>query len=540
MSVGVRTEEDDEGSARHPRVSTGTASGADPASGARVTTWPAWFVLGLMGVAGVWTAGGSRAAAQECRRECSATEIQSSDACCYLPPHLAPASDCARGNLDECREQAGTPEGRALVAQVANDATNACAAGQLEACLLAGLLQRGGIGVPRDLPNARRLYSVACDGGLLRACAHLSTMLRSGSGGPVDDARAMAVAARACDSGDPSACDHLGFRYMTGAGVDVDAVRGRALMSRGCDLGSMLACWNLAVAYERGQGGPADPERQRSALARSCEGGHMPACTRLGRLIDTGRGVQADKSRAAQLYERACAVGEVSACYYLAFLLVNGPDHLHNPDRAYALLSGQCTAEHWDSCRLLAFLYLDGIGTTEDRPRARELLQQSCAHGVDLACRDLETYASSLAERPSTAPVPPVANTQPPAHATVTPPATPLTPARDPNRPADPLGRVRARRHTNDGTASREEIRRNIASRAVPHARRCIAGLGVPPSEYMLTVTFYVEADGSVDLVAVEPSRQNAQVSQCVAVGFRQIRLPTTAAGALVQFPLRF
>ena len=96
MSVGVRTEEDDEGSARHPRVSTGTASGADPASGARVTTWPAWFVLGLMGVAGVWTAGGSRAAAQECRRECSATEIQSSDACCYLPPHLAPASDCAR------------------------------------------------------------------------------------------------------------------------------------------------------------------------------------------------------------------------------------------------------------------------------------------------------------------------------------------------------------------------------------------------------------------------------------------------------------
>src|SRR5262245_11509456 len=114
---------------------------------------------------------------------------------------------------------------RSTVRNVA-DAAKACAAGEGEACVTAGLAYRYGRSVTRDPARAQILLRRACDAHSYEGCAYLGEMLARGEAGEKDPAHAIEQFHEACDHGELRGCADLGAAYLAGRGVEKDIARG--------------------------------------------------------------------------------------------------------------------------------------------------------------------------------------------------------------------------------------------------------------------------------------------------------------------------
>ena len=99
------------------------------------------------------------------------------------------------------------------------------AAGDARALNLMGVLHQNGWGVPRDPPEAARLYRLAAEQGLTRAAHNLGRLHSSGLGVAHDDAAAAALWKTAARQGFVPSQSALGVLYYEGAGVEKDLLR---------------------------------------------------------------------------------------------------------------------------------------------------------------------------------------------------------------------------------------------------------------------------------------------------------------------------
>jgi len=91
------------------------------------------------------------------------------------------------------------------------------------------LMQRKGLGTPKDPKAAEEMYARAAQGGLATASADLGEMLLNGEAGPPDAKAALPWLAAAVEAGHPIAEYELGTMFETGNGVPKDLGKARKL-----------------------------------------------------------------------------------------------------------------------------------------------------------------------------------------------------------------------------------------------------------------------------------------------------------------------
>lgn len=124
-----------------------------------------------------------------------------------------------------------------------------------------------GVGVPIDLEEARRYYSLAVEGGFGFAGCHLAVMYHSGRFGPPDIIKALQYANLGYQLKDAMAPVLLGSWYENGEGVIRNQQEAVLWYRRAAELGNFFASDRLARAYARGELGlPKD-----AALAKKFE-----------------------------------------------------------------------------------------------------------------------------------------------------------------------------------------------------------------------------------------------------------------------------
>ena len=189
----------------------------------------------------------------------------------------------------------------------------ACDLGHAMACANLAALHERGLGVPRDLPRAARLYRQACDAGLGIPCAALGVLHANGAGVPQDDAAAFALYQRSCTLGHAHGCTLVGLSHDGGFGVErswdsaVDAYR------QGCTRGDAGGCLTLGGRLA----GTRRPEKVAEAVelyAHACSLDEADGCLRAAALLDAGDGVERDRVRAKDLCVKACGLGASAPC----------------------------------------------------------------------------------------------------------------------------------------------------------------------------------------------------------------------------------
>jgi len=187
-----------------------------------------------------------------------------------------------------------------------------CDGGNATSCTDLSVLYFRGVGVPRDLGEARVLSERGCDGGNAHGCRNLGVLYEHGTGATQDFGQARALYQRACDHGDAAGCNDLGVLYQYARGVARDLGQARDFLQRGCDGGYAPSCTNLGVLL--GHLSTPDHALERTLYQRGCDAGDPHGCTNLGVTYELGLGTTIDAAQARAWYQRGCDRGDADGC----------------------------------------------------------------------------------------------------------------------------------------------------------------------------------------------------------------------------------
>ncbi len=153
----------------------------------------------------------------------------------------------------------------------------AAAAGQRQAAVVLGGTLMGWQGLPKDVPQARRLIEDGVAAGDTYAMRLDAIGYLSGEFGARDPAKAFDLVRQAAEAGDPVAMAHLAWLYYSGpGGIARDETKAIDYLHRAAEAGVtsiqiMLAEWGWN-RYDNGE--PADPSEIFKWYQRSFERGH--------------------------------------------------------------------------------------------------------------------------------------------------------------------------------------------------------------------------------------------------------------------------
>jgi len=153
----------------------------------------------------------------------------------------------------------------------------AASAGQRQAAVILGGTLMGWQGLPKDMPQARRLVEDGVAAGDTYAMRLDAIGYLSGEFGAQDAAKAFALMRQAADGGDPVAMAHLAWLYYSGpGGISRDETKAIDYLHRAAEAGVtsiqiMLAEWGWN-RYLNGE--PADPSEVFKWYQRAFERGH--------------------------------------------------------------------------------------------------------------------------------------------------------------------------------------------------------------------------------------------------------------------------
>jgi TPR repeat protein len=263
-----------------------------------------------------------------------------------------------------------------------------CAAGDGEACVVAGDQHRRGLRTRRDqklgLERARR----SCELGSASGCAsvassYLSAAIDGADGGAPElskfeefDQLAIKHAERECTEGRARSCERLFFWYQRLERVNkkdnpqtvVVANRALELYRAGCDRGDWFMCRRLALSLKvGGMTGSRDEAAATKMYEKACRLGDAVACR--DAFPD-----DADDSVSAAFLTRGCELGDSSACFLWSLRL--------SGSRANEVLARSCELGDVLGCRNLG----RALTASGDAEGAKKALQSACEMDDSLAC----------------------------------------------------------------------------------------------------------------------------------------------------------
>lgn len=259
-----------------------------------------------------------------------------------------------------------------------------CDIGYADACEEAGKLFDNGKFVDQDYARANQHFERACELGADAACYALAVNYQNGNGVAQSSTLSMKFDKIACSRGHGGACGSVGYHYSSGDGTKKNDELGRKFSERGCNHGHLWSCNNFAGDLRARAGGDEDDERARSIFEWTCQRGSARGCLLYGTMLASGEGAEdgkADILEAAKRYEMGCLGEDGASCRYLAELYANGKHFPKSQDKALALYEQGCRYGDSRSCMRFANVELD-----RTPKRAMRFLARACDLGQATAC----------------------------------------------------------------------------------------------------------------------------------------------------------
>lgn len=229
---------------------------------------------------------------------------------------------CPEGSLGLALSLARRNKGPAEKARMAVELHRASQAGLPAAIYLLAVVNEHGIGTPRDLDAAARLYADAAGKGLASAQLRLGAALVEGTLGNRDVVEGRSWMRRAALSGDAEAAYALGMLYARDQPPDF--AEAAAWYRQSADAGHQLAARELASLYLTGSGVAVDPEESRRLLRVAAEGGSHDARVDLANVVLEGADAARDSAEIPGWFEKAASTGDAVAAYNLGLCYAKG------------------------------------------------------------------------------------------------------------------------------------------------------------------------------------------------------------------------
>lgn len=270
-------------------------------------------------------------------------------------------------------------------------------AGEAAAQFLLGLMYRDGLGIPRDISEAKRWLSLAAAQGydgarfvlgeieLVDGSASAATVPTRPLGRSGDETEAV-PADTPVPRPEPS--PHATLRDeqprpeprppVEPVPAQTGPLTGRAHWLELAALqGTSSAQYDLARLYESGRGAPHDPAKALAWYRKAAEQGHTQAQVQLAYLLAAGESVPRDVAESTRFYRMAAEGGDARAQFSLAMLLQAGGEAdpveaLVWLERARAGSTGQLQATaSRERDKLAANLSQDQLDQVRDRLAGR-------------------------------------------------------------------------------------------------------------------------------------------------------------------------
>lgn len=214
-----------------------------------------------------------------------------------------------------------------------------------EAALLLARIHLGGLGVPKDTPQAvawlKKVTEARFDpirdrvafnpkdpevmSARVEATLLLAKIYLRGMGTAKNPAEANKWYAKAAEIGFVPADNTLGMAALQGFGMPKSAAKAVGYFKEGAEAGYAPAEYNLARLYYQGdEGVPQDLKLAGAWFAQAARMGHPGALFAAGRMYDLGEGVPVDQKRAIVYYKESALKGDADAQSALATYFYTG------------------------------------------------------------------------------------------------------------------------------------------------------------------------------------------------------------------------
>ena len=205
-----------------------------------------------------------------------------------------------------------------------------------------GMMYTLGVGVDRDLNEAKVWYESAADQGQAVAQYRLGWMHQVGNGVAQDYKRAAEWYQQAAEQGHMLSQYQLGLLYEYGSGVAKDSKQAANWYQQAADQDHVLSQYRLGRMCETNTGSKDSKraaEWYRKAgewYRKAADQGHVLSQDRLGRMYENGEGVAENTDEALRWYHKAAEQGHASSQYRLGELYYSGDVVPQDEDKAVA------------------------------------------------------------------------------------------------------------------------------------------------------------------------------------------------------------
>jgi hypothetical protein len=259
----------------------------------------------------------------------------------------------------------------------------------LAQCYLGTLFRSGADGVPRDPAKAVEWLRKASENGSVNAMKLLGTMYMQGDGVPEDMKEGFKWYSLAAEKySDPMAQAVLGTFYEVGDVCPKDADRAMRLFRLSAEQGEAFGQWVLGLAYYKGELVPKDDKEAGKWLEKAAAQGNADAQALWGFFVLSGRAGKRDFAAALKLFVQSSEGGCEKSREFLAHL-ADGGFSISEDDKA-AMAAFLKKAEDGDAeASWLAYFWAT-CATKRDAAREARLLRLAAQKGNAKARAEME------------------------------------------------------------------------------------------------------------------------------------------------------
>ncbi|KAJ2999220.1 hypothetical protein HDV02_003314 [Globomyces sp. JEL0801] len=218
-----------------------------------------------------------------------------------------------------------------------------------------------GIGVPKDLEHARKLYVSASNGGSLMADFYLAMMQMEGKGRPVNQEEAYAAYVRLAESNLAIAQFHVGQCLEHAIGTEKDWERAFYYYEKAAEQGHLDAIHNLEKSDIKAF------EHYKKAVGQGLVG---IAQSNLALCYLEGRGVEKNLKEAISLFENAAFENDSVALFMLASCYYEGEGVPKDLEKAIEYATLAANQHDQDALNFLGDCHRKGEGVPQSYEKA--------------------------------------------------------------------------------------------------------------------------------------------------------------------------
>ncbi|MCK9454736.1 tetratricopeptide repeat protein [Sulfurimonas sp.] len=184
-----------------------------------------------------------------------------------------------------------------------------------------GHIYVNGLGVKKDVLNAKKYWEKAAEKNNVDALYYLGLMYYKGVGVTQDYRKSLDYWKRAAKQNDGESAFSVGYQYEYGQGVKQDYNKAIKYYKSGSKDGNANASNSMGIFYEKGKGVPVDRKSALKWYQKAAEQGSVISMYNIGLLYYNGTaGIKQDHRKSLDYWKRAAEQGFVDAEVALGIL----------------------------------------------------------------------------------------------------------------------------------------------------------------------------------------------------------------------------